>query len=59
MSPNNPNARYVQAGIGALANGGRNTFPLSPTDNIDLSLMKRFNLTERVRFELAASSSTF
>lgn len=49
----NPNARYVQAGVGALANAGRNTFPLHPTDNIDLSLMKRFNITERVRFELA------
>ena len=50
---NNPNARYVVAGLGALANGGRNTFPLKPTDNIDLSLMKRFNITERIRLELA------
>ena len=49
----NPNARYVQAGVGALPNGGRNTFPLKPTDNIDLSLIKRINITERVRFELA------
>jgi len=49
----NSNARYVQAGVGALANGGRNTFPLKPTDNIDLSLIKSFNITERLRFELA------
>jgi len=49
---NNPNARYVVAGVGALANGGRNTFPLKPTDNIDLGLSKRFNLTERIRFEV-------
>ena len=49
----NSNARYVRAGLGALANAGRNTFPLKPTDNIDLSLMKRFNITERVRFEIA------
>jgi hypothetical protein len=49
----NPNARYIVAGLGALANGGRNTFPLKPTDNIDLSLVKRFNITERVRFEIA------
>ncbi len=50
---NNPNARYVVAGLGALANGGRNSFPLRPTDNIDLSLLKRFNITERIRFEIA------
>ena len=50
---NNPNARYIVAGSGALANGGRNTFPLRPTDNIDLSLVKRFNVTERVHLEIA------
>ncbi len=50
---NNPNARYVVAGLGAIANGGRNTFPLKPTDNIDLSLAKRFSFTERVKFEIA------
>jgi len=50
---NNSNARYVVAGLGALSNGGRNTFPLKPTNNIDLALMKRFNLTERIRFEVA------
>src|SRR6202012_2540661 len=46
-------ARYVQAGLGALANAGRNTLPLNPTNNIDLSLMKRFNISERVRLELS------
>jgi len=50
---NNPNARYVVAGLGALANAGRNTFPMKPTDNIDLALTKRFNLTERIRFEIS------
>jgi len=44
---NNSNSRYVVAGSGALANGGRNTFPLHPIDNIDLTLKKRFNFTER------------
>ena len=47
----NPNARYVVAGLGAYANGGRNTYPLSPIDNIDASLMKRFNVNERMRLE--------
>jgi hypothetical protein len=50
----NPNARYVQAGLGALPNSGRNTFPLKPTDNIDLSVVKRFNITERIRFDIGA-----
>ncbi|MGI8742268.1 MAG: hypothetical protein ACR2NN_06795 [Bryobacteraceae bacterium] len=26
---------------------------MKPTDNIDIAQMKRFNFTERVRFELA------
>jgi hypothetical protein len=51
---NNPNARYVVAGTGALANGGRNTFPLKPTNNIDLSLRKQFDLGERLRFNIGA-----
>ncbi len=42
----NPNARYVVAGSGALANGGRNSFPLGRTNNIDASLMKKLNFTE-------------
>ena len=42
----NPNARYIQAGAGAYANGGRNTFPLDHTNNFDAALMKRLNITE-------------
>jgi hypothetical protein len=48
----NPNAQYVQAGLGALANGGRNTLPMFPIDNIDAALTKRFSLTEKVKFQL-------
>ena len=51
---NNPNARYITAGYGAIANGGRNTFPLHPINNIDFSLKKRFNLTERWAFDIGA-----
>ncbi|HLK21751.1 MAG TPA: hypothetical protein VKT81_22535, partial [Bryobacteraceae bacterium] len=51
---NNPNARYIVAGAGALANGGRNTFPLHPINNIDLSVKKRFNFTERWAFDIGA-----
>jgi hypothetical protein len=50
---NNPNARYIVAGVGALANAGRNTQRLPPTNDVDLSVIKRFNLTERVRLELS------
>ena len=51
---NSTNARYVVAGLGALANGGRNTFPLKPTDNIDLGIKKRFNITENMSFDIGA-----
>ena len=49
---NNPRARYVVAGIGALANSGRNTFPLKPTNNIDAALRKQFDFGERLRFNI-------
>ncbi len=52
----NPNARYIQAGYGAYANGGRNTQATRPIDNIDLSLIKRFNITERMRLELSGQA---
>jgi hypothetical protein len=51
---NNPNARYVTAGSGALANGGRNTFPLFPTNNIDLGVKKRLSFRERYSFDIGA-----
>lgn len=51
---NSTNARYVLAGYGAIANGGRNTVPLAPTDNIDAAINKRFNITERLRFSIGA-----
>jgi hypothetical protein len=44
---NNANARYVVAGLGALSNGGRNSFPLGRTNNFDAALMKKINFTER------------
>jgi len=50
----NPNARYVQAGLGAFPNGGRNTLPMNRTNNIDLQLLKRFAFSEHKRFEIGA-----
>ena len=51
-----PNARYIQAGLGALANGGRNTFPLDATSNIDASLMKKINFTEGKRLDFGVQA---
>jgi hypothetical protein len=51
---NNSNARYVVAGSGALANSGRNTFPLHPINNIDTAVKKRFNLSEHRSFDIGA-----
>ncbi|MBV9265124.1 MAG: TonB-dependent receptor, partial [Acidobacteriaceae bacterium] len=50
-------ARYAIAGKGTLPNVGRNTLPLRPIDNVDLSLVKRFAITERLRFEFQAQLS--
>lgn len=43
---NNPNAQYIQAGLGALANGGRNTLQLPGINNLDFSIFKNFALGE-------------
>jgi len=51
---NNSNARYVTAGSGALADSGRNTFPLHRIDNIDMSLKKRLSFGERYSFDVGA-----
>ncbi len=51
---NDPKARYVVAGSGVLPNGGRNTLPLHPINNVDFSLLKRINFTESKRFEFGS-----
>jgi hypothetical protein len=50
----NPNARYIQAGPGACSNGGRNTLAGRPIDNIDLNLLKNFNVRERTKIQFSA-----
>jgi hypothetical protein len=53
----NPSARYIQAGPGAYANGGRNLQPIRPIDNVDLSLIKHFHPgPERFRLDLGAQA---
>jgi outer membrane receptor protein involved in Fe transport len=49
---NTPNARYIQAGAGAVPNLGRNTFN-SPYFNVwNMSILKNQKLTERFRLQL-------
>jgi hypothetical protein len=50
----NPNARYIRAGLGAYATAGRNTLAGRPIQNADLSLYKNFNVTERWRLQVGA-----
>ncbi len=48
----NPNAKYIQAGAGAVANLGRNTFD-SPAFNIwNLAILKEDAVTERVHLRV-------
>jgi hypothetical protein len=42
------------AGLGAYANGGRNTMPFAPINNVDASVRKVFSITEKKRFEIGA-----
>jgi hypothetical protein len=50
----NPKAQYVVAQPGALATAGRNLLQGRPINNIDVTVGKRFNITERMRFEFQA-----
>ena len=49
----NPDAEYIATPKGALANGGRNTIRLPRINDIDMSLIKSFSLTERMRLQFS------
>jgi hypothetical protein len=55
---NNPSAGYIVAPKGTLANAGRNTEHLNPIDDIDLTVAKKVNITERyaLQFSLRAGN---
>ena len=53
---NNPNAQYIRAGLGALSNEGRNTLPLPRISTWDVSVTKRLNFGERLKFQFAAQA---
>jgi hypothetical protein len=50
----NPNAQYIQAGVGALATAGRNTLQLPGINNLDFSIFKNFQIYENVKIQLRA-----
>jgi Carboxypeptidase regulatory-like domain len=50
----NPTAQYIRAGIGAIANAGRNTLQLPGINNLDLSVFKNFRMGEKRRVQLRA-----
>ncbi len=53
---NNPNAYYIQAGPGTLPTASRNTLPVRPIDNIDLSVFKRVTVFEHYSLEVGAQA---
>ena len=48
----NPNAYYIQAGIGTSPNSARNTLPIRPIDNLDVGLYKRLTVREHYSLEV-------
>jgi hypothetical protein len=47
----NPNAKYIEAGVGASANLGRNTFNTQPFNISNLALRRTFRLTEQASLQ--------
>ena len=56
---NDPTARYILAGKGAYANGGRNTLATRGINNFDMSFGKRFSIREHKAFEFRGDFSNF
>ena len=50
------NAYYVQAGAGTLPTASRNTLPIRPEDDLDVTASKRITIKERYSFEFQAQA---
>jgi Carboxypeptidase regulatory-like domain len=50
----NPNAQYIRAGAGAIANASRNTLQLPGINNFDFSIFKNFRFGETKKVQLRA-----
>jgi hypothetical protein len=53
---NDPNARFVQAGLGALANAGRNTVNTPGLNIWNIALLKTTKISERFSLQLRAET---
>ncbi len=51
---NDPNARYVQAGVGSFPTAGRNSLRAPGVNNVDMIVTKDFPLGDRRRFQFQA-----
>jgi hypothetical protein len=51
----NPNAEYITAGAGAIANAARNTLQMPGINNVDFSVFKAFRLGEQTRIQFSAN----
>jgi len=54
--PTNPNAQYIRGGAFARLNAGRNTIPARHINDLDLTALKRFSLTEQKKIEFSAQA---
>jgi len=52
----NPNAQYIQAGLGTMTNTPRNTLPIRPINNWDVTAVKRFSIKEGMNLEFQAQA---
>lgn len=52
----NPNAQYIKAGNGTLPNAERNTLPIRPINNVDLSAFKRLTVREHYSLQFGAQA---
>ena len=55
----NPQAQYIQAGVGARATAGRNTLSLPGINNLDFSVFKSFAVREGAKLQLRADFYNF
>jgi|CZLA01.1.fsa_nt_gi hypothetical protein len=52
----NPNAQYIVAGMGSVANSSRGSFSTPPINNFDISAIKHFKFGERFGLQFVAQS---
>lgn len=51
---NDPSAQYIQAGLGAIANAGRNTLRTPGFNRTDMTILKNFRFGERYSLQFGA-----